>query len=263
MDDILYVLHQSKIYPKTNGYNQSFKRFVCRSLNQENLEKTDVVVVEEMIRSNLSDSTMNMKYQDTFGFVKAYNYLHELTKCDEAGLIDNNVICELHGILMNHSKHLCTVGKYSDKERVAEFEGEIHIYPNNYDLQETMQILINEYNHRWFCINLLRKTDSEKALENLLQLTAWFIYKFLELHPFGDGNGRTIRLLYSYIMESYGFPFQLTPLWFNEIYTTQDEQYKHWCEIIKHIRSINHFTKLEKCIIHSLKMTCKEYITCE
>ena len=116
--------------------------------------------------------------------MKAYQYLHRLTQCDEAGLLDNNVICELHKILMNHRKGFCTVGKYSEKERIVEFEGTLHHYPTPSNMEDSMQILIYEYNNRWFTIIHLRDTDSKKALQDLIRLTAWFIYKFLELHPF-------------------------------------------------------------------------------
>jgi hypothetical protein len=161
---------------------------------------------------------------------------------------------------MGHRSHLCTVGKYSARDLVVEFKGKLHFYPNPCDMEETIQRLIDEYNPRWFTLNCLRTIHSKKALEDLVHLTAWLVYTFLELHPFGDGNGRTIRLLYTYIMESYGFSFQVSPLRRNkdELCSTENEHYV-WCQILWDVRFTGNLVELERCMIHSLQMSCNEY----
>jgi len=126
-------------------------------------------------------------------------------------------------------------------------------------MEESMQILIDQYNHRWFVINKVKKTDYRKAFEELIHLVAWFVYMFLELHPFGDGNGRTIRLLYTYIMESFGVSLPVTPLWCSDK-TSSSKHYEQWCDLLENIRTQQDFIRLEQCMIHSLKMSLKEYV---
>lgn len=132
----------------------------------------DVLVVEQMLQDQESREGATLEYRDAIGFVKAYQFLHELSQRKDAGLIDNNVIYELHKILMSHRSHLSTVGNYSTRDRVVEFKGKLHFYPNPFDMEETMQRFIDEYNHRWFTVNCFRKTNNRKAVEYLVHLTA-------------------------------------------------------------------------------------------
>ncbi|MDX2189619.1 MAG: Fic family protein [Bacteroidota bacterium] len=46
---------------------------------------------------------------------------------------------------------------------------------------------------------------SKKVLHPLI-LAAEFHYKFIRIHPFDDGNGRTARILMNFILMQYGFP---------------------------------------------------------
>ena len=247
-------LKRQTIDSKPKGHQELLKCYVCRSMTQEGLGKVDPVVVERILQGR-SKAVETLLHGDTLGFVKAYQYVHELRQCDDAGLLDNNVILEVHRILMSHRSHLCTVGKYSERERLAEFEGKLHIYPKPLNMEEAMQILIDEYNHRWFTANRLRPLDSGKALEDLIQLTAWLIYKFLELHPFGDGNGRTIRLLYTYIMESYGFPFPVSPM----LCSKDDNEHFMWCRMLQNVQMTGYLEELEQVMFHSLSTCCKQY----
>jgi Fic family protein len=33
-----------------------------------------------------------------------------------------------------------------------------------------------------------------------------FHYRFIRIHPFDDGNGRTVRILMNFILMQYGYP---------------------------------------------------------
>ena len=59
--------------------------------------------------------------------VESSRYLHSLAlDYLEIGFLENNIICEVHKLLMEHRGHLCTVGQYSVKERATKFEWKIH-----------------------------------------------------------------------------------------------------------------------------------------
>ena len=123
--------------------------YVCQSLKQENVGLADEATVYQILINGPDDDNQTLDYRDTVGFIQAYRYLHSLAlDYLEIGLLENNIICEVHKLLMKHRGHLCTVGQYSVKERVTEFEGKMHYYTRYCDIEHTMQILIDEFNRR-------------------------------------------------------------------------------------------------------------------
>ena len=111
----------------TVTYNKQLARYVGQSLKQENVGIVDVQMIYQIIQKRAVDS-ISLHYRETVGFIEAYHHLHQLSKDRDGGLLENNLICEAHKILMNHRKHLCTIGKYSRHDRLVEFEGHVHFY---------------------------------------------------------------------------------------------------------------------------------------
>ena len=133
--------------------------------------------VYQILQNGANDEDQTLDYRDTVGFIEAYRYLHRLASENlEIGLLENNIICEVHKILMEHRGHLCTAGQYSFKERVTEFGGKIHYYTRFCDIEQTMQILIDEFNRQLDEIHRkrLREMDGLKLLTSLTHLTSWF-----------------------------------------------------------------------------------------
>jgi Fic family protein len=60
--------------------------------------------------------------------------------------------------------------------------------------------IIEEFNHRW-------ELSTKYAEYSRFLLIAEFILDFLAIHPFADGNGRTARLLSTYLLEKAGYHF--------------------------------------------------------
>jgi len=55
------------------------------------------------------------------------------------------------------------------------------------------------------CVSINERIDKVKD-ENILKLAADIHYNFVNIHPFGDGNGRTARLLMNYIQLYHNTP---------------------------------------------------------
>jgi len=55
------------------------------------------------------------------------------------------------------------------------------------------------------CTSVNERLDGAKELE-VLNLSADIHYNFVNIHPFGDGNGRTARLLMNYVQFYHGEP---------------------------------------------------------
>ena len=87
-------------------------------------------------------------------------------------------------------------GQYkTEPNHVETSTGEIHYYATPEDTPVKMQELISWYN----------KVEELKGF-NPLVLAAIFHHKFVEIHPFDDGNGRMTRILTNFILMKYGYP---------------------------------------------------------
>jgi Fic family protein len=56
------------------------------------------------------------------------------------------------------------------------------------------------------CISVNDRIDKVKNEEEIIKLSADIHYNFVNIHPFGDGNGRTARLLMNYIQLYHNEP---------------------------------------------------------
>ena len=65
-------------------------------------------------------------------------------------------------------------------------------------VQYLMQDLIDRYN-------------KVKDVVHPLILSSIFHYKFIRIHPFDDGNGRTARFVSNMILMHYGYPIVIVP----------------------------------------------------
>lgn len=63
-------------------------------------------------------------------------------------------------------------------------------------------ILLNEF-FKWY--------NKNKEKLHPVELAALVHLKFVTIHPFGDGNGRTSRLLMNFVLHKYGFPLLNIP----------------------------------------------------
>ncbi len=123
--------------------------------------------------------------------------------------LTENFIRELHKLILKEpyyvnaatlegepTKKLVQVGKYkSTPNHVLTNTGEIFRFAN----PEETPILMNEL-VKWFT------REVEKDDINPILLASEFHYRFIRIHPFDDGNGRTARILMNFILIQYGYP---------------------------------------------------------
>lgn len=60
--------------------------------------------------------------------------------------------------------------------------------------------------HNFYRIELVNEQIDKVEGNDILKLSADIHYKFVNIHPFGDGNGRTARLLMNYIQLYHAEP---------------------------------------------------------
>lgn len=123
--------------------------------------------------------------------------------------LTENFIRELHQLLLKESywvdaitpegaptKKKVEAGKYkSQPNHVLTATGEIFYFATPEETPAKMDDLMQWYRG---------KVSSEN--ESPILLAAEFHYRFIRIHPFDDGNGRTARILMNFILMKYGFP---------------------------------------------------------
>ena len=77
-------------------------------------------------------------------------------------------------------------------------------------MTDAVILLLDRYNSLFK--ESVNKANLNEKLKSVFKIAAWFVFEFLDLHPFSDGNGRLARLLCNYILtSSLGTPFA-TPI---------------------------------------------------
>ncbi len=89
---------------------------------------------------------------------------------------------------------------------------------------EDCEFLLNKY-VKWLNNDLL-PFDGNKIAFNILKAIVAHVY-FAWIHPFGDGNGRTARLIELKILMSAGVPIPAAQLLTNHYNLTRQEYYRH------------------------------------
>jgi len=140
------------------------------------------------------------------GHNEAINWVIDLVKMERP--LTESFIRELHSLLLQdsykESKNADSVivprkisaGKYkTTTNHVETVTGEIFYFATPEETPAKMFDLLNWYNEK----------IKEKDVNPIL-VAAEFHYRFIRIHPFDDGNGRTARILMNFILMQLGFP---------------------------------------------------------
>jgi len=121
---------------------------------------------------------------------EALDFLYDLIDEKAKHTISEHLIKTLHSLIIQDiDKNIA--GTYRDKD--VFITGTDHNPPSALDVPIKMQEFIN-----W------AKNNHSKL--NIVEFSAIIHHKFVHIHPFEDGNGRTGRLLMNVFLMQYGFP---------------------------------------------------------
>ena len=141
--------------------------------------------------------------------LKYANKLHEEMK--NTGLLTVQQICDIHRVLMTGLRNDAGEIRKHDVFTVCK-DQEIHLYPAPLVAEQILYACVDHH-----CIQMSRleklPVDKLMSLENvefIFKRAARLLFDFVDAHPFGDGNGRTCRLLANYVT-SLITPFPVTP----------------------------------------------------
>jgi Fic family protein len=141
------------------------------------------------------------------GHNQAINWVMDVVKGDYP--LTESFIRELHTLLLKESyevdaitpdgkptKKRINVGSYkTSANHVQTKTGEIFYFATPEETPAKMHDLLVWYNQK-----------IAEAQFNPILLASEFHYKFIRIHPFDDGNGRTARILMNFILMQYNYP---------------------------------------------------------
>lgn len=141
------------------------------------------------------------------GHDEAIKWIEELVKGDYP--LTENFIRELHTLLLKSPYNVkaitpdgqpttrrIAVGQYKTApNHVKTKTGEIFRFATPEETSAKMHDLIDWY-----------RQESELETANPIILAAEFHYRFIRIHPFDDGNGRTARIIMNFILMKFGYP---------------------------------------------------------
>ena len=121
---------------------------------------------------------------------EALDFLYELVDHEKNFTFSEHLIKSLHALIVRDSNREIA-GMYRDVD--VFITGAEHKPPSSFDVPHEMRELV-----KW-------TSDNYKKL-NIVEFSAILHHKFVYIHPFRDGNGRTGRLLMNIFLMNYGFP---------------------------------------------------------
>jgi Fic family protein len=141
------------------------------------------------------------------GHNEAVNWIIDIVKGDVP--LTENFIRELHSLLLKESyevdaitpeglptKKRIEIGQYkTSANHVKTKIGEIFRFATPEETPAKMNDLID-----WF------RDKKQESDVNPIILAVEFHYKFILIHPFDDGNGRTARIVMNFILMQFGYP---------------------------------------------------------
>ncbi|PRD44531.1 Fic family protein [Sphingobacterium haloxyli] len=141
------------------------------------------------------------------GHDEAIKWIEDLVKGDYP--LTENFIRELHTLLLKSPYEVkaitpdgrpttrrIAVGQYKTApNHVKTKTGEIFRFATPEETPAKMHDLLTWYNAK-----------SSEPRTNPIIIASEFHYRFIRIHPFDDGNGRTARILMNFILMKYGYP---------------------------------------------------------
>jgi Fic family protein len=141
------------------------------------------------------------------GHNEAINWVIDMVSGERP--LTENFIRELHTLLLKEpyeknaqtpdgkpTKKKIAVGSYkTTPNHVLTKTGEMFYFATPEETPAEMTALLDWY----------KEKANEKDVNPIL-LAAEFHYKFIRIHPFDDGNGRTARILMNFILMQFGYP---------------------------------------------------------
>lgn len=173
---------------------------------------TETLIREGFVASYLSHNDTNIPIPKLLGHLndqlEAMDFVFDMVKEDRP--LSKSFIRSLHQLLTRHQDSAFGRNALGYSIEIPLLKGAFKVRPNNPTTKDGVKILYCPPEHvEAEMDNLIAILDNvTKTKVHPLIIASWLHYAFISIHPFQDGNGRTARLLSSFILIQNGyFPF--------------------------------------------------------
>ncbi|EDV24734.1 uncharacterized protein TRIADDRAFT_56834 [Trichoplax adhaerens] len=185
---------------------KTLQKMILYTANGEDEGTQTIEIVDKMVKS-LIDKTKDSSFtahkdkKISYQIGEATLFLKDASSSIVPRSLTPSFICEVHEILMKDLMSGCSSeeGKYRSAKAFTKYAHEQIDYEDPEHIENRLCHLCDHYNYMLVFIYEIRN-DKQKQMEIVFKCCAWFILNFLKIHPFSDGNGRTARLIASYIL---------------------------------------------------------------
>ena len=189
-----------------------FIDFVHQCNLGEDVGTQTVEETEEVLRAKSANNQHGgeeQKNRETLNTYKALEALDKLREeMDNTGMITVQQICDVHRVLLDGLHRNCGNIRETQVYTVTP-DGERYDYTPPEIVESRLYDVVDRHNFHMHKFQELEATRLEK-LTFLVKSAAWFLFHFVDTHPFSDGNGRMCRLLAGYTMMVL-LPFPVHP----------------------------------------------------
>lgn len=191
-------------------------RSVGASTRIEGSKMTDAEV--EVLLKNLKVAKLEERdAQEVVGYFEALDLIGE--SFADIDISENNIKM-LHNVMLKHSEkdqwHKGNYKQLSNAVEARNTDGSKYVVfktaEPGFSTEEAMKLLV-----RWY---------GSDTTTHPVARTAIFVYDFLSIHPFQDGNGRLSRLLATLLLLKHGYTWVQYVSFENEIENRKSDYYK-------------------------------------
>ncbi|QQZ63307.1 Fic family protein [Paenibacillus sonchi] len=155
--------------------------------NSTAIEGNTLTLLETKVVLEEGLSVGGKKLREIYEVINHNKAYQHVKACIEQGLLlDENIIKDIHAILM---ENIMVGGVYRNVE--VYISGAAHTPPIPNEMYRQVQNFYADL--------------ADKKPVNIIELAAWTHAEFVRIHPFSDGNGRTSRLIMNYQLLANGF----------------------------------------------------------
>ncbi len=198
----------SKQYYKLSSNNIDHEKYTAYALTHHSTVIEGCTLTESQMINLLEfgKTTSSKPYEHHFmvsDLYKAFLFMNYYSRSNEQ--VNLNFIQELGGLVVKNKGGLVsTIGGNFDISK-GEFRlCAVHAGSRFFPDYKKIPKLITDF---------IKETNSElqkvKTFREKMELAFKIHFDFLSIHPFGDGNGRTARLLTNYIQNHFEIPYTI------------------------------------------------------
>lgn len=181
-----------------NFQSKFSKELLVETLVEEGFYSSTIEGAYSTVKRAKTLASGKSQPKDKSEFMVLNNFRALLELEDRDDKISHDLIKKIHKITVEDTlEDDYTIGKYrTEPNEIINSSGKVIFSPiANID---KMNLMINKL------LEFLKDDEFSKPIENIYKsIACHFLFAFI--HPFDDGNGRTIRILFTYLLKLYGY----------------------------------------------------------